>query len=260
MRRTMTAAVMLAAVWILMLAAPAAAFPLVNCTLQATALAADGSTIDSIQSGADDATQAKPFLVDWDGTVSYTGTSQIEMKANTWHVDVFGIPTPLRGGDPNTADSRDGKGTVGVSSNAPFRITGLYFVSGSITGSGGICTGSGWLKLTGDPTGTIPMLIALALLVLGLIMLAFGARGHAITGVLGGILTGLGLATLLVLYSTLPLGASTPIFVLLLGLILGILVALFGRRARGRGDTSPMLPPTNVTQSAPPPAGGSTPA
>ena len=259
MRRTMTVAVMLAALGILMLAAPVAAFPLTNCTLQATGLAADGSTIDSIQSGADDATQANPFLVDWDGTVSYTGSSQLEMKDNTWHVDVFGVPTPLRGGDPNTADSRDGNGTVAVSANAPFRITGLYFVSGSITGSGGTCAASGWLKLTGDPTGTIPMLIALVLLVLGLIMLAIGARGHAVTALLGGILTGLGLATLLVLYSTLPLGSLTPIIVLLLGLVLGIFVAMLGRRARGRGDTSPMLPPTNTTRSTPP-AGGSTPA
>jgi hypothetical protein len=251
----MAGAVMLAALGILMQAAPVAAFTLTNCTLQATALGADGSTIDSIHSGADDATQANPFLVDWDGTVSYTGSSQLEMKANSWHVDVFGIPTPLRGGDPNAANSRDGNGTVRVSSNAPFRVTGLYFVSGSITGSGGTCSGSGWLKLTGDPTGTIPMLLALGLLVLGLIMLAIGARGHPITAVFGGILTGLGLATLLVLYSTLPLGSLTPIVILLLGLVLGIVVAILGRRAGNRDGTSPMLPTTNP--SPPPPPAGS---
>ena len=159
MGRRMLAAGVTAALGVLILAAPVAAFPLTNCTLQATGLAADGSTIGSIQSGADDATQDHPFLVDWDGTVSYKGSSQIEMKNNTWHVDVFGIPTPLSGSDPNTADNRDGSGTVGVSANAPFRITGLYFVSGSLTGSGGTCTGSGWFKLTGDPIGTIPFFV-----------------------------------------------------------------------------------------------------
>ena len=252
MRRRMLAAVVSAALGVLILAAPAAAFPLTNCTLQATGLAADGSTIGSIQSGADDATQDHPFLVDWDGNVAYKGSAQIEMKDNTWHVDVFGIPTPLSGGSPNTADDRDGSGTVGVSGNAPFKITGLYYVSGSLTGSGGTCTGSGWFKLTGDPVGTIPFFVALGILVVGILMLVAGVRGHAITGVVGGLLTGLGTAAMLVLYSTLPVGSSTPLIVLLVGLILGVLAAIVGRRGSGN-DTAPMMPPTNAPPKAPAP-------
>ncbi len=251
MRRTMVGAVVLVALGALLIAAPAAAFPLTNCTLQATGLAADGSKIDSVQSGAPDATQDDPFLVDWDGTVSYAGTAQIEMKNNTWHVDVFGIPTPLQGGDANTADTRDGSGTVSVSANAPFKFTGLYFVSGSITGSGGTCAGSGWFKLTGDPTGTIPMIIALVVLILGLLLLVFGVRGHVISAVVGGVLSGLGLAALLIQYSTLPLGSPTPIVVLLLGLIIGILVAILGRLMARGSDTPPMLPPTNTPPRPP---------
>ena len=252
MRRSMAGAVVLALLGIWVVAAPAAAFPLTNCTLKASALAKDGSTIGSVSSGADDATQANPFLVDWDGTVSYSGSSQIEMKANTWHVDVFGIPTPLQGGDANPQDTRDASGTVSVSANAPFKFTGLYFVSGSINGSGGTCVGSGWFKLRGDPVGTIPFFVALLVLLAGLALLVAGARGHAITAVFGGLLTGLGTATLLVLFSTLPLGSPTPIIVLLLGLVLGIAVAVIGRRARP-GDTAPMLPPTNPPE-APTPA------
>jgi hypothetical protein len=251
MRRTMVGAVILAALGILVIAAPVAAFPLTNCTLGANGLAADGSTIDSVKSGAADATQDAPFLVDWDGTVTYDGTSQIELKNNSWHVDVFGIPTTLQGGDANTADTRDGNGTVSVSDNAPFKFTGLYFVSGSITGSGGTCTGSGWLKLTGDPTGTIPMLIALLVLLLGLAMLVYGAMGHAITAVVGGFLSGLGLAALLIQYSTLPLGSLTPLAIILIGLVVGVLVAILGRRMGRGSDTAPMLPPTNAP--APPP-------
>ena len=223
MRRTMVGAVVLAALGALLIAAPAAALPLTNCTLQATALAADGSKIDSVQSGAPDATQDDPFLVDWDGTVSYAGTAEIEMKNNTWHVDVFGIPTPLQGGDANTKDTRDGSGTVSVSANAPFKFTGLYFVSGSITGSGGTCAGSGWFKLTGDPTGTIPMIIALVVLYPGTAAARVRCpRACSISAVVGGVLSGLGLAALLIQYSTLPLGSPTPIVVLLLGLIIGI--------------------------------------
>jgi hypothetical protein len=255
MRRSLFQAVLLSALAYLLVGAPVMAFPLTNCTLQATSLKADGSTVDAIASGAADATQDHPFLVDWDGTVKYSGNSQIAMKDNTWHVDVFGIPTPLTGGDPNAADSRDGSGTVGVSANAPFRITGLYFVSGSITGSGGTCTGSGWFKLTGDPLGTIPFFVALGILVLGLVMLLLGFRGHAITAVLGGILTGLGAGAMLVLYSTLPLGSPTPIAAIVLGAILGVLTALIGRRTRGT-DTPPMLPPMNSGKTPE----GSTPA
>jgi len=247
MRRSLVRAALLGALAYLLVAAPVAAFPLTNCTLQLTALKADGSTIDSVAGGAADATQEDPFLVAWDGKVKYAGSSQIAMKDNSWHVDVFGIPTPLTGSDANAADSRDGSGTVGVSENAPFRFTGLYYVSGSITGSGGTCAGSGWLKLTGDPLGTIPFFVALGVLVLGLLMLGFGFRGHAVSAILGGILTGLGAAAMLVLYSTLPLGLPTPIVVLLLGAILGVLTAVLGRRSRGN-DTPPMLPPTNPSK------------
>lgn len=252
MRRMMVGALMVAALVMLAVASPVSAFPLTNCTLQASSLGADGKPIDSIQGGADDATQADPFLVDWDGTVSYTGAAQIEMKNNSWRIDVFGIPTPLSGADDNPADTRDGNGSVGVSANAPFRFTGLYFVSGSITGSGGTCTGSGWFKLTGDPVGTVPFFVALGLLILGLLMLAYGIRGHAITAIVGGILAGLGLAALLVLFSTLPLGSATVIIVVVVGLLLGILVAIIGRRAR-RVDGPPMLPPTNRPTPPPPP-------
>ncbi len=249
MRRTMVGALVLAALGIAALAAPVAAFPLTNCTLKATALAKDGSQIDSIEGGAADATQADPFLVDWDGTITYSGGSNIAMVNNTWGVSVFTFPTPLQGGDPNPQDSRTGSGTVGVSANAPFRLTGLYYVSGSLTGSGGTCTGSGWFKLTGDPIGTIPFFGGLGVLILGLAMLLIGARGHLFTAIFGGIFTGLGATTLLVIYGALPIGAQTPLVVLLAGVILGIAVGLLGGRG-GDKEMPLMMPPTN----APPPA------
>ncbi len=251
MRRSMIGAVVLTALGVLILAAPVSAFELSNCTMGATALAADGSTIGSIASGADDATQAKPFLVDWDGTVKYSGSSQIEMKNNTWHVSVFGIPTPLMGGDDNPENNVDGSGTVGVSANAPFRFTGLYYVSGELKGSGGVCAGNGWFKLTGDPVGTIPFWAAAAILLVGLGLLAVGSRGHTFTAIVGGLLSGLGVAALLVLFSTLPLGVPTPIAVLLLGVVIGIVIGLLGRRGRGdQGDRPSAPPPAEVPPTA----------
>ncbi len=258
LRRTMVGALVLAALGILGLAAPVAAFPLTNCTLAASSIAADGSTIASIASGAADATQDAPFLVDWDGTVTYKGSAQVEMKSNKWHVDVFGVPTPLMGGSDNGDDNRDGSGTVGVSANAPFRFTGLYYVSGVLKGSGGTCEGSGWFKLTGDPTGTLPFSVAAAFTILGVLMLARGAQGHTITSIVGGLFAGVGVAALLVLYSTLPLGYPTPLVVLLAGVVLGILIALVGRRSHGDSDAPP--PPSDVAPNPPaPPPPTSTP-
>jgi hypothetical protein len=245
----MVGAVVLAALGVLMLAAPVAAFPLTNCTLQADSLAAGGAALDSIQGGALDATQQDPFLVDWDGTISYTGGSNIAMVSNTWGVNVFTFPTPLQGGDDNPEDSRTGSGTVDVSANAPFRFTGLYYVSGTLKGSGGSCTGSGWFKLTGDPVGTIPFFGGLGVLILGLAMLVLGARGHLITAIVGGILTGLGATTMLVIYSALPVGEQTPLLALLVGLLLGVAVGLLGRRGKG-SESPPMLPPTNPPKPA----------
>lgn len=244
MRRSVAALLVTSALAWLFLAAPVAAFPLTNCSLNATALAADGSTIDSIQSGAVDATQDDPFLVDWDGTISYEGMSDIAMVDNSWGVSVFLFPTPLQGGDDNPEDNRTGSGSVGVSANAPFRFTGLYFVHGSLTGSGGTCEGSGWFKLTGDPIGTIPFFGGVGILILGLIMLAIGSQGHLITAIVGGILAGVGGATLLVLYSTLPFAELTPLIVLLLGLLVGVVIGLIARRGTGNATDEPAVPPT----------------
>ena len=253
MRRRLVGAVVLAAVGLAILAAPVAAFDLTNCTMDATSLKADGSTLAAIKGGAVDATQADPFIVDWDGTIKYTGGSNIDMLNNKWAVAVFLIPTPLMGGDDNPQNNKTGSGTVGVSANAPFRFTGLYYVSGTLSGSGGTCSGSGWFKLAGDPVGTIPFFGGIGVLIVGLLMLAFGSRGHTITAVIGGILTGLGGATMLIIYSTLPLGQQTPLALLLIGLAVGLVIGILGRRGRGDKDTAPMLPPTNPPE-APTPA------
>jgi hypothetical protein len=114
----------------------------------------------------------------------------------------------------------------------PFRVTGLFKVSGTYAGEGGTCAGSGWFKLTGDPVGTIPFFAALALIILGILLEIRGLRGHAFSAVGGGVLIGLGTAILLVIYSTLPIAEYTPVVVLGLGLLLGIIVALLGRRRR----------------------------
>jgi len=214
-----------------------AAFPLTNCTLELTSLYADGNALDSATGGAADATQDDPFMVDWDGQVVWNGTTgSQEIKNNSWHVDVFGVPTPLRGGGPNDEGDTGGDGTVDVSSNLPFRFAGLFFVSGELSGEGGSCAGSGWMKIAGDPVGTVPFFLALALVVLGAILIAVGARGGWLPALVGGLLFGVGLAMLLIGFSTLPVGSLTVAGSVALGLLIGALSAALGRSRRAPGQ------------------------
>jgi hypothetical protein len=211
----------------LVLPASAGAFPLTTCTLSVTSTDASGKTIATATGGGNDSTETNPLLVDWDGTVTWRGTSgDNALKNNSWHVDVFMIPTPLRGGDANDKRNKVGEGTTSVRANAPFQFTGLYYVSGEFKGDGGSCVGSGWFKLTGNPVSTIPFWIAVVIALLGLILLALGLRGAWGWAVLGGLLTGLGLAAVLAMLAVLPIGAWTPLAALGLFVVVGLAIAV----------------------------------
>jgi hypothetical protein len=232
LRAALPAAFLLA----LLLPGTASAFTLNGCTLKLTALDAQGNSMGSATGGEVDATQQNPFVVDWNGTVSYVGTTGTQViKHNSWSVSVWHIASPLRGGSPNDAGNKDGNGSVGVSANAPFRITGLYYVDGSISGDdGATCTGNGWFKLAGDPVGTIPFFAGVILLVVGLLLVVAALGGSAIAGLIGGIVVGLGAAVMLVIYSVAPLGEYTAVAVLGVGVVGGVALT-FVARMRGKG-------------------------
>lgn len=216
---------------LLLLPASVGAFPLTTCTLTVTSTDASGKTIATAVNGGNDATQENPLLVDWDGTVTWHGTSGANaIKNNSWHVDVFMVPTPLRGGDANSGGNKVGDGTTSVRANAPFQFTGLYYVSGEFRGDGGSCAGSGWFKLRGNPVSTIPFWVAVILALLGLALLALGLRGAWGWAVLGGIVTGLGIALVLAMLAVLPLGAWTPLAALGLFVVVGLGIAVFSPR------------------------------
>lgn len=160
-----------------MLAAPAAAFDLNGgCTLELASTDASGAGLDTASGspeGGQGGTQDDPFLVDWDGQVAWNGSTGSTVFTNhSWGVSVFNIPTPLQGGDPNDGGETVFTGSTGVSANAPFEFTGLYFVSGQVNGDGGAhCDGSGWFKLDGNPFATIPFWIAVAIAAIGLLLM-----------------------------------------------------------------------------------------
>ncbi len=214
---------------ILLLPASASAFPLTNCTLTLTSLDANGTQLDTATAGGDDSTQADPFIVDFDGSVAWAGTmgSQV-IKDHKWSVSVFNIPTPLAGGDPNAGGDTDGDGTVQVGENLPFELVGLFYVSGSIAGTGGDCAGSGWMKLNGDPVGSVLFWIFLVLVVLGALMLFMGWKGAAVWAIVGGLIFGLGGAVGLIVFALMLVGSWTPLAAIGGGLVLGIVVAMFG--------------------------------
>ena len=184
--RIVAVRVLVAGLLLVALAQPVAGFELNGgCNLDLSSFDATGAPVDvATGPGAGGGgTQDDPFLVDWDGTVTWQGNSGDQVFHNhTWQTYAFLIPTPVRGDDPNDDDETTGTGTVGVSANAPFKITGLYYVSGHIDGDEGAhCDGSGWFKLTGDAVGTIPFWLAVLIAVAGAALIA-GSRPHVIAG------------------------------------------------------------------------------
>jgi hypothetical protein len=222
-------ALILAPALILVLPASTAAFPLSSCTMTITSLDAGGAAIDTAASGADDATQSNPFLVDGDGSVRWEGsTGSQAIRDHTWHVDVFMFPTPLRGGDANASGDPNGDGTVDVGSSLPFAVVGAFYVSGEISGTGGSCAGGGWMKLRGNPIGTVPFWAAVILVGLGGLMLWGAWRGSWWMAIVGGLLFGLGGALLFIVLAILLLGGWTPIATILAGIVIGIVLRILG--------------------------------
>jgi hypothetical protein len=161
----------------LLAAGPVGAFELNGgCTLDITSTDGSDGALDTATGapgGGQGGTQSDPLVVDWDGTVSWTGTSgSTVFRDHSWGVSVYGIPTPVRGGDPNEGEDTTGDGSTGVGENAPFPLVGVFHVSGAIDGADGAhCDGNGWFKLDGNPYTTIPFWIAVVLAIGGLALL-----------------------------------------------------------------------------------------
>jgi hypothetical protein len=236
MRRSVSIAALLAACLLPALATSAAAFPLSTCTLALASTDGSGAALDTATGGAPDSTVSDPFKVEWDGSVGYVGSTTVVIKNYTYQVSVFGVPTPIRGGDANDDENMDGNGQVNVGANAPFRVVGLYYVSGGYKGEGGECAGSGWFQLLGSPIGTVPWIVGVILTVLGALGLVAGARGHLISSILGGIALGLGLDLLLISHSVMPLAENTPLAGFVGAVIIGTLIGILGRRGRGGSE------------------------
>jgi hypothetical protein len=130
----------------------------------------------------------------------------------------------------------------------PLRFTGLYYLSGAISGVGGSCSGSVWIKVIGSPIGTILWYLGAGILVIGLLILLWSfphqraltdsaLRRHWIRGAFAGLLIGLALNILLVIYSVVAFDGIAPILVvlvtpILIGVVLGRSGPIIRRRPR----------------------------
>jgi hypothetical protein len=206
---------------------PVLGFQLEGCSLRVTAVDAAGQPIGTAIGGSHDASQQAPLRVPPDGSLEWVATEGDGTLAPSggmgdWHVEAFGMPTPLRG----TAASAASAGTLRVDELLPFRLAGLFHLTGEWRANGRICRGGGWLQLTGDPFSSLPFSVALALLLLGVVLVSVGLRGSPGAGMAGGPLLGGGAAMAMVIYGQLPFGVQSPLVVLLLGLLLGTLAVL----------------------------------
>jgi hypothetical protein len=233
---------------------PVGAFELSGCTLTLTSKDASGVTVDEARSGRPDASQSDPLQAPWGGTVEYEGSTPGVIHDYTYSFSIYGVPTPAGGSSPNDENRAEGDGAVSVGGASTFRVAGLYYVSGRLTGEGGSCSGSAWVRVLGDPAGTIPWFLGIVLVILGALGLAAGARGYVTTSILGGFALGLGLDLLLISYAAVPFGAQTPIVVLALMTAIGVAIGLIGRRARRRREVVPLEGRTerDVTAAGPP--------
>jgi hypothetical protein len=178
MRRSLTVAAAVALLGVVFSAPAAAAFELSDCNLLLQSFDADAQPLDTAigdDAGGEGGTREDPFLVDYEGTVRYQGdTGEQVITDHSWSIELFLIPTPLRGSDPNEAQESTREGEIDVSASLPVRVSGLYFVSGRIAGEGGSCDGRLWLRVLSEPAETattIPFWIALAIVALGLLVL-----------------------------------------------------------------------------------------
>lgn len=163
-------------------AASAATPALRGCSGQATSIAADGTPLSTLvvpspQEVNPDlvtGTVGDPFRVSRDGTIQFAGNTDEAVRDNSWQLSVFGVPV-RNGADPNDDGRTVLAGQTKVAEEVPFGLTGLYRVRGSVSGDGGRCSGSLWVRVLGNPAGSVAWFGALGLIAVGAVVL-FAAR------------------------------------------------------------------------------------
>lgn len=134
-----------------------------------------GTLVDAARGpGGGGASSAHPLVVDQNGTVHWHGSTSRVITNHHWWVHIDGLPVKS-GGSANSSRSKYTAGTEQVSHYLPswVGLTGVFYVNGQISGTGGACTGAMYLQVNGDPATGALFWIAIFFLLLGGLVIFF---------------------------------------------------------------------------------------
>lgn len=259
MRRTIALAAGLASLaWVSFVAVPpVSAFPLTTCTLSVTSKDASGNVISTATARGPGGTREDPLIVDPNGTVEWTGTTGgSPITSASYHVEVFGVPTPLQGSTKDDSPRSTSSGSVNIGDVLPFDLVGLIYVSGAVdVGGSPYCEGSGWIQMRGDPVGTPGFVGGAGLALVGLATVLTSVKGrHPFRGAIGGLLGGAGLALLSGVTGVLPLDEQTPLAEVIGMLVLGLLIGVIDFGSLFHRTPVSTVVEAGAPASVPPPA------
>jgi hypothetical protein len=177
------AGVLLATTWWFSAAAGAATNPVGvtlsgtgGCLGAGTAYAGNGSLLDAATApGGGGAASSRPLVVARDGTVRWHGSTSTVITNHHWSVDVDGIEVKS-GGSANASRSTQASGVEHVSSYLPswLGLTGVFYVNGQISGSGGACAGAVYVQINGDPATGALLWVGVLLVLVGGVVIFYG--------------------------------------------------------------------------------------
>lgn len=159
-----------------------------GCSGEVSSFAADGTELDRASGPGPGATSDEPLLIDPEGTVVWSGETNAVITDAEWSVTIMGVPF-LSGSTENSDGLTAAEGTTDLStipSPAKLLLKGdvKIPVSGSFTGSGGACTGSGYISGTGSPTSAPMFYAGIGFAAIGAAFIVWTIAG---TGVRGGV-------------------------------------------------------------------------
>ena len=166
MRRTgmVLAAAGAAALALLLPASAALAANATGCSGSVQSQLADGQPLDEAFAPGDGGTATDPLVIDPAGAVAWEGSTDAVITGGTWSVQVGGV-TVMSGTAENAEGKTSADGVVQLADTlAPvqwiLQTNALIPVSGQLTGSGGTCSGDGYIAGTGGGTFTSPVFLA----------------------------------------------------------------------------------------------------
>lgn len=159
-------------------ASPASAAEAVGCQGMAVSYTQAGTELDRVTAPGPGGTNEDPFLVDFDGTIRWSGSSDAVLQNGAWSVSIGGFP--LSGDVTNESGTREASGTDTIGSKLPAFVKTILqgeakiLVTGEVTGSGGqSCVVAVWIQNAGagSPVASPMGITGIAAGVLGLLLL-----------------------------------------------------------------------------------------